>query len=164
MSKAPIQRYWKASGDDDTGFWFDALGLVAFYFARLEWCSYAVVDRLGDVKDKSRAMEQNFKPRAKRAAELVRSQLATSDANLAGEWATFWQKATDAASMRNEILHNPLTVNLPGMRSFGNMEGIKLMKQPGSPLLELGEVQAYVDDLRTLDALMLDLFERTTFS
>ena len=44
------------------------------------------------------------------------------------------------------------------------MEGIKLMKKPGAPLLELGEVQAYVDDLRTLDALMLDLFERTTFS
>jgi hypothetical protein len=37
------------------------------------------------------------------------------------------------------------------------------MNKPGAPLLELGEVQAYVDELLALNVLMLGLFARTSF-
>ena len=164
MAKASIQRYLKMSGEGNSGYWFDALGWVSYFFAQLEWSSYAVIDRLGDATDKSLATKQKFKPRTERAAELVNLRLAKFDLSLASEWATFWKKAIDAAPMRNTILHNPLTVNLHGMESVGDTEGIKLMKKPGTPLLELGDVQAYVDELRNLNVLMLDLFDRTTFS
>ena len=164
MSKRPIQGYVKFGNVGNGDYWFDALGWVSYFFAQLEWSSYAVIDRLGDAKDKSRVTEQGFTSRSKRAAELVNMRLATSDASLAVEWATFWQKAIDSAPMRNDILHNPLTVNLHGMQSVGSTEGIKLMQKPGAPLIELGEVQAYVDELKELNVLMLDLFDRSTFS
>ena len=163
MSKAPIQRYYIYGGNGNERYWFLTLGWVAYYFAQLEWSSYAVIDRLENNNDKLRVTKQNFMKRTTRAAELVDIQLAKSNASLAAEWATFWKRAIAAAPMRNSILHNPLTVNLHGMQSVGNTEGIKLMKKPGAPLLELGEVQAYADDLRTLNVLMLDLFDRTTF-
>ena len=163
MSKAPIQRYYIYGGNGNERYWFLTLGWVAYYFAQLEWSSYAVIDRLGDAKDKSLAINENFIPRTERAKALVKARLSKFDPILADEWATFWKRAIAAAPMRNSILHNPLTVNLHGMQSVGNTEGIKLMKKPGAPLLELGEVQAYADDLRTLNVLMLDLFDRTTF-
>ena len=163
MSKAPIQPYYIYGGGGNGGDWFNAFGWVAYFFAQLEWSSYDVINRLGDAKDKSLAINQKFKPRTQRAGALVEARLRKFDPILADEWATFWQRAIDAAPMRNSILHNPLTVNLHGMQSVGNTEGIKLMKEPGAPLLELGEVQAYADDLRTLNVFMLDLFDRTTF-
>ena len=164
MPKAPIQRHHIYGGAGNDRYWFLTLGWVSYYFAQLEWSSYAVIDRLGDATDKSWATQQNFQPRTRRAAELVKAQLAKFDPSLASEWATFWQKVIDAGPMRNKVLHNPLTVNLHGMQSVGDTEGIKLMKKPGAPLLELGEVQAYADELMGLNVLMLDLFDRTTFS
>ena len=163
MSKRPIQGYVKFGTVGNGDYWFDVLGWVSYFFAQLEWSSYAVIDRLGDANDKSRVTGQNFTSRSKRAAELVNMRLVASDVSLATEWANFWQKAIAAASMRNDILHNPLTVNLHGMQSVGATEGIKLMQKPGAPLLELGEVQAYADELRELNVLMLNLFDRSTF-
>ena len=171
MSNAPIQRYTRVFSPDSSGnnssYWFDAFGQIAYFFAQLEWSSYAVIDRLGSAGDKARVTGQsglNFTSRTKLAAQLVKRHLAITDATLADEWSTFWQNAIDKALMRNNILHNPLTVNLHGMRHVGDTEGIKLMKESNAPLLELGEVQAYADELRELNVLMLKLFDRTTFS
>jgi hypothetical protein len=163
MSQAPIQRYLKLTNGGNGDYWFDALGWVSYFFAQLEWSSYAVIDRLGNATDKSLVTGQGFKPRTQRAAALVDTRLATSDPDLALEWSTFWKGVIDSAPKRNAILHNPLTVNLHGMQSVGETEGIKMMKRQGMPLLELGEVQAYADELRKLNVLMLDLFDRTTF-
>ena len=53
LAWAPIQRYI-LSGHANSGYWFDALGWVSYYFAQLEWGSYDVVDHLGDANEKSR--------------------------------------------------------------------------------------------------------------
>lgn len=99
MSKAPIQRYYIYGGNGNERYWFLTLGWVAYYFAQLEWSSYAVIDRLENNNDKLRVTKQNFMKRTTRAAELVDIQLAKSNASLAAEWATFWKRAIAAAQV-----------------------------------------------------------------
>lgn len=66
--------------------------------------------------------------------------------------------------MRNDVLHNPITADLFRMEEVGPQDGIKLMNRPGRPLLKLGRVQQFADQLREMNVKMHHLFERTAFA
>jgi len=161
----PFRKYLINARGLPIDYWFYELGFVAGYFSQLEQASYVIVDRLGVAAD-SKLL---YVARTKRAGQLMEAHL--NGDLLATEWADFIAEAVAVADMRNKILHNPLTVHLvpkkgePQM-AFAEMgwdEGIKLMTEPGQPLLSLGDVQAFADRLRELNKQMLDLFQRTTF-
>lgn len=158
MSHPPdqaIQRYWTMSRDDLSGYWFDAYGWIACYFAQLEGLSYALIESLGTTEDKARLLRLPYQARADRAKALVIEHVkARGNEELAEQWSMFIDEAKAAAPMRNKILHNPLTVSLASGDPLHDVDvGIVLTHEPDRPVMKLGTVQAF-------SKIMLDLNRR----
>lgn len=163
-SDEPIRRYLTmiSGGNELSGYWFDAYGWIACYFAQLEGLSYALIDQLGAAAEKLLP----FAKRTKRAKELVCSHLvARGDAGLAAEWEALLTEAIAAAPMRNKILHNPLSINLAlGDPLHDEEAGIVLVHEAGQPILKLGTVQAFAEAMMESNLRMNDLLERSRLS
>lgn len=160
------KRYLKfvgGSSDDHSGYWFDALGWMASFFAQLEGVSYSVVEKLAPPVEVGTLLKLSFRKRNIAASKLLQAHLAEQPA-LASEWSDFFARVMSAAPRRNHFMHNPLTVNLKEMqKGIGPEHGIILIHEPGRPVIGIREVQDYVEELRSLNYIMLDLLERTTF-
>lgn len=128
----PIRTYWKTSRPGDlSGYWFDALGWVAYYFAQLEWASYLIIDALeADEKTREDKKDKGYFNRSKFAAALI-AQHAASEPQLAADWASFWNEACSLNGMRNNVLHNRLTKDLLADEAVGPDDGIRLVKEQG---------------------------------
>ena len=162
--QAPIQKYIKVTDDSDlSGYWVDALGWIASYFAQLEGLSYEIIESLGTLHDQKHAMQWPYQRRSDFAKRLICARLVSlGHAELAKEWATLLREAKNAAPLRNKILHNPLRVNPLSARSIQDPEeGIVLVHEPRRPLLKLGTVQAFAQSMIELNSRMLDLKSRT---
>ena len=160
--ETPIQTYWKVSGDDYSGYWFDAYGWIACYFAQLEGLSYALIELLCDGEDKVRLMKLPFQKRTDQAREVVCAHFrAQGKMTLADEWDAFLCEAKAAAPLRNKILHNPLSINLAlgGLLTDADA-GIILTQQSGQPKLKLGAVQEFATAMHELNIRMQDLLTR----
>lgn len=158
----PIQTYTKMSRQDDlSGYWFDALGWVAYYFAQLEWASYLIIDTLeADEKAREDKKDTGYFTRSKFAATLI-AQHAASEPVLAADWASFWNDACGLNTMRNNVLHNRLTKDLLAEEVVGPDDGIRLVKEQGQPLIKLGTVQHYVERLVAMNRRLQGLVQRT---
>ncbi|MDH0866481.1 hypothetical protein [Mitsuaria sp. GD03876] len=154
----PVKGYM-IYGHTETGYWFDALGWVAYFFAQVEWAAYVVVEKLEAPADRLRSSKLLFKARCQRADVLMAAHV--KDAQLADEWSEFWADAIAAAPMRNKILHNPFTLGLDGRDVATEHDGIKLIQDAGQPVLKLGRVQTYNEQLSALVRRMHELFSRT---
>jgi hypothetical protein len=160
----PIQRYLKSSSVNDlSGFWFDAYGWIACYFAQLEGLSYALIERLGSAEDKVKLAKLPYQARMEKAKILVCEHMkALGDVELANEWAVFLEEARRTAPMRNNILHNPLTVSLAlGDPLHDPDAGIVLSHEPGRPVLKLGTVQQFSKTMLELNLCMQGLLARS---
>lgn len=161
-SEPPIQKYMKMSDQDSLdGYWFDVLGWVAYYFAKLEGASYVLIESLENVPAvRDVCFELGYTARCRVAAGLVAAHVA-ADMQLAADWAAFWPRATAAASIRNKVLHNPLTKDLLAGEQMGPEDGVMLVKVAGRPILKLGAVQAFSDELVKLNQELAALMNRT---
>lgn len=160
----PIQRYLTCSGGSDlAGFWVDALGWIACYFAQLEGLSYAIVDLLGSAHDKKSLAKLPYQKRTDHAKTLICAHLrALGKVELASEWAALLNEIKAAAPLRNKILHNPLGINMATLSSMEDPEqGIVLVTLPGRPKIKLGAVQAFCQHVISLNKRMLNLQQRT---
>lgn len=162
-SPQPIQRYTKMMRSDLSGYWFDAYGWIACYFAQLEGLSYALIEGLGSAEDKARLARLPYQVRTEKAKTLVCDYLSgRGDDALADEWASFLNEARNVAPMRNKILHNPLTVNLALGDPLHDPEaGIRLVHESGKPVMQLGEVQAFSKAMLDLNLRMQALLTRS---
>lgn len=161
----PIQNYWKMSGDDLSGYWFDCYGWITCYFAQLEGLSYALIDLLSNSQDKVRLKKLPFQDRTEQVRTLVCAHLTVrGELALADEWDAFFGKAKAAAPTRNKILHNPLSINLAlGDPLHDSDAGILLVHEPGQPVLKLGAVQDFANEMLELNRRMQDLLTRSQF-
>jgi hypothetical protein len=156
----PIQKYVIVSAPDDlAGFWVDALGWIACYFAQLEGLSYAIIGSLGSLHHKKHAAKMRYQERTDFARKLICAHfVARGDIGLAKEWATLLGEVKDAAPLRNKILHNPLGIDLLTSHSMVDPDqGIVLVNAPGRPVIKLGAVQAFAKSIAKLNQRMLDL-------
>ena len=163
MTKQP-QRYLKMIGnkpDDWTNFWFDQIGWVGYFFAQLEWASYWLAEEVGSKAQQHEMGSRVFCARAKYASKHLVPKLV--DTTLQQDWQSFFKKIMKCAKMRNDILHNPLEVNLGDMQTNGIKvtQGIRLMQAKGRRIIQLGDVQQFTNELRALNVTMLDLMQRT---
>ena len=163
--EAPIKKYIKMSGGDLSDYWLDAYGWVSCYFAQLEGLGYALIDLLSNSEEKPRLKRLPFQKRTEEARVLVCARLrALGEVDLADEWDALLREAKDAAPKRNDILHNPLSVNLAlGDPLHDQDAGIVLVHEPGEPkpVLKLGAVQAFADSMLDLNTRMQDLLKRS---
>jgi hypothetical protein len=162
--EVPIQKYHKMSGGGDhAGYWVDALGWIVSYFAYLEGLSYAIVDRLGSVRDQRRVAKMAYQERTEFAKMLVCAHLLRrGDANLAAERDALLTEARASAPLRNKILHNPLGVNMAALGSIKDPDqGIVLTNVRGRPVFKLGAVQAFSNSMQAISIRMLDLMQRS---
>ncbi|HCU66978.1 MAG TPA: hypothetical protein DF774_14575 [Rheinheimera sp.] len=74
-SEIPIRKYIKLSENDLSGYWFDAYGWIACYFAQLEGLSYALIDALSANDGKIRLKKLPFQERTEQAKVLVCAHL-----------------------------------------------------------------------------------------
>jgi hypothetical protein len=164
LAEPPIQRYMKMGGDDLAGFWFDAYGWIACYFAQLEGLSYALIETLGTADEKVRAAKLPYQPRTDKASEIVlRHFTAEGKVALGEEWVAFLAEAKATAPMRNKILHNPLSVNLALGDPLNDSDaGVVLTHEPGKPKLRLGAVQAFSKQMLDLSLRMQSLLSRSS--
>jgi len=162
----PIQSYTKVSGGDLSGYWFDAYGWIAYYFAQLEGLSYALIEALGTADEKSRATKMPYQARTDKAREVVHRHLMSSGkVELAEEWSRFLTEAKATAPMRNKILHNPLSISLALGGPLHNSEaGIVLTHEPGRPVLKLGAVQQFSKLMLDLNLRMQSLLTRSALT
>jgi len=161
----PIQRYVTIGHSDDlAAYWRDALGWIACYFAQLEGLSYQIIDKLGSPRDKTVAADMPYQRRTELAKRLICSHLSgRGDLQLADEWAAFLTEVRMAAPLRNDILHNPLSVNILSVSPITNPdESIVLVRKPGRPKIGLGAVQHFAQSVRELNQRMLDLVKRSS--
>lgn len=160
----PIQKYIKVSSDADlAGFWVDALGWIACYFAQLEGLSYAIVEQFGSASDRKRVLKMKYQDRTDVSRRLICAHLVVrGEAQLSDEWNAFLIEARATAPLRNKILHNPLGINMAAANSIEDPDqGIVLMQEPGRPTIKLGAVQSFAQGLMVLNKRMLDLMHRT---
>lgn len=165
-SEVPIRTYWKSSGNDFSGYWFDAYGWIACYFAQLEGLSYALIDALGDNDSKIRLKKLPFQERTEQAKVLVCAHLRLKgEQALAEEWDKFLTEAKATAPLRNKMLHNPMSINLALSGPLHDPDaGIVLVHEPGQPILKLGAVQTFAQTLHALNRRMQGLLTRTQFT
>lgn len=169
MSHTPevqIETYWKSSRDDLSGYWFDAYGWIACYFAQLEGLSYALIDFLCADSEKTRLKKLPFQDRTEQAKVLVCANLtARGEHELANEWDEFLSEVKVTAPLRNKILHNPLSINLAlGDPLHDPDAGIVLVHEAGQPVLKLGEVQEFSRTMLRFNTRMQDLLTRGQFT
>jgi len=153
----------KLSRGDLSGYWFDAYGWIACYFAQLEGLSYALVDLLSSREETPRLNKLPFQARTERARELICNHLRSDGkASLAEEWDALLEDAISAAPLRNRILHNPLSVNLATGNPLHDKDvGIILIHEAGQQVLKLDSVQKFAESIRILNTRMQDLLVRT---
>lgn len=158
-----IENYLKLSRADLSGYWFDAYGWIACYFAQLEGLSYALVDLLSSREETRSLKKLPFQARTERARELICNHLRRGGkSSLAGEWDALLEDAISAAPLRNRILHNPLSVNLAlGDPLHDQDVGIILIHEAGHQVLKLDSVQKFAESMRSLNTRMQDLIVRT---
>ena len=166
MPKLPetsIQRYLKVSRTDNSGYWLDAYGWIACYFAQLEGLSYSLIHALVTNGDKLKFSKLPFQARTEEAKHLVCEYLNTrGDLELAIEWGKFLDEDKATAFMRNRILHNPLTINLAlGESLDDNDVGIILIHESDQPILKLGAVQEFSNYMLDLNLRMHELLMRS---
>lgn len=166
VSDPPVERYCKMSANDLSGFWFDAYGWIACYFAQLEGLSYALIERLAGHNCSAKLAKLPYQARMEMARELVFEHFKNrGEAELADEWVAFLEEARSTAPMRNRILHNPLTVSLAsGDQLHDENVGIVLTHEPGKPVLKLGEVQDFSKKMLELNLRMQTLLTRSGFA
>ena len=162
----PIQHYMKyGPGNELSAYWLDAYGWIACYFAQLEGLSYSIIELLALPHELDGGLRLRYSKRTDLARRLVRTHFERAgNAGLAREWDEFMKEAKAAAYLRNDILHNPMTVNLVGQWDMTDeAQGIQLVKKEGKPVLKLGEVQAYARAVTALNSRMLSLVQRSAF-
>jgi hypothetical protein len=161
--EVPIRKYIKFSENDFSGYWFDAYGWIACYFAQLEGLSYALIDALGANDSKIRLKKLQFQERTEQAKVLVCAHLRLKgEQALADEWDEFLTEARAAAPLRNKILHNPMSINLAQSGPLHDPEaGIVLVHESGQPILKLGAVQEFANRVTGLNLRMNELLARS---
>lgn len=162
-SEIPIRTYWKSSGNDFSGYWFDAYGWIACYVAQLEGLSYALIDLLGTNDSKVRLKKLPFQERTEQAKVLICTHLSMQgEQALADEWDEFLTEARAAAPLRNKILHNPMSINLAQSGPLHDPDaGIVLVHESGQPILKLGAVQGFANRVTGLNLRMNELLARS---
>ena len=158
--------YMKVSENDFSGYWFDAYGWIACYFAQLEGLSYALIDVLGTNDGKIRLKKLPFQERTEQAKVLVCAHLRLKgEQALAEEWDKFLTEAKATAPLRNKILHNPMSINLALSGPLHDLNaGIVLVHESDQPILKLGAVQNFAQTLHALNRRMQGLLTRTQFT
>lgn len=150
-------------GDDDwTRFWFHQIGWVGYFFAQLEWASFWLTEEVGTPDQKKAVAGKNFVARNTYVHDEVVQHLPATA--LRDEWLAFFNEINACAEMRNDILHNPLEPNMHDIQNQGVRldQGIRLLRESGRKVLEIGEVQHYTEGLRDLNAKMISLMQRTS--
>lgn len=160
----PPERYLKCINtkeDDWTSCWFDEIGWLGYFFAQLEWCTFWLAELIGSDEQRSVICKRLFADRCKYAKNNLVPQL--KEASLRDEWSALLDEIAKTGTMRNEILHNPLNVNVKEIESHGVKidQGIRLLREKGGKVIELGEVQEFTKRIRDLNGRMIDLMERT---
>jgi len=164
-SNSPIQTYWMSPTSNTlVDYWFDSYGWIAGYFAQLEGISYAIIQMLSPETDRAQFYELRFVARTKKAKRILLNYLDMSGQHtLIPDWAAFFDEVAAAGKMRNDILHNPLSVALhKGHLCIDENSGVLLVKKDGEPKITLGEVQNYSQHLRSLNVRMAQLLNTTT--
>ena len=159
----PIQHYALMSRDDLSGYWFNAYGWIACYFAQLEGLSYALIEAFAPSEAIPSLMRMPYQARTDQAERLVCAHLrARGDSELAEEWSRFLAEAKAAAPMRNDVLHNPLSISLAlGNPLHDTNAGIVLTHEADRRVLKLGTVQAFSKTMLDLNLVMQGLLRRS---
>lgn len=162
----PIRGYMKMISmrkGDLSGYWFDAYGWIACYFAQLEGLSYALIELLGTDDDRAKMASMKYQYRTERAKNLICGHMREQgEAELDEKWDKFLTEAKDTGPMRNMILHNPLSVNLALGDPLNDKDaGIILIHKPDRPMLRLGAVQAFAKSLHELNMRMQELMTQS---
>ena len=163
----PIQKYTKyGPGNELSAYWLDAYGWISCYFAQLEGLSYSLIELLASPKDMNAGLKLPYGKRTDLARKLVRAHFETAgNPALAHDWDIFMKEAKAAAHLRNDILHNPMTLNLVGQWDVTDEHhGVRLVNREGQPILKLGEVQAYARTVTELNSRMNSLLQRSSFA
>lgn len=163
MTKPP-RRYLKmisSNPDDWSNFWFDQIGWVGYFFAQLEWVTYWLADEVGSRAQQHEIKSRTFCARAKYANRHLVPKI--TDVKLRDDWTAFIKSIIKCSNMRNDILHNPLEINLDELQAGGVKinHGIRLMQKSGRKVVQLADVQDFTTGLRALNVTMLELMERT---
>lgn len=148
--------------DDWSSFWFHQIGWVGYYFGQLEWIPYLLADRVGCSKSKRKKMTgMGFSERLLFAKKQFLPKL--SDSTLRNEWDNLLDRVSQCGKMRNEILHNPLELNLEEIEAHGVRvhQGIRLLKK-GEKILGLGDVQLFTKTMISLHREAIALLKVTS--
>jgi len=86
-----------------------------------------------------------------------------SDSTLRNEWDNLLDRVSQCGKMRNEILHNPLELNLEEIEAHGVRvhQGIRLLKK-GEKILGLGDVQLFTKTMISLHREAIALLKVTS--
>jgi hypothetical protein len=147
--------------DDWTEEWFRQVGFVGYYFGQLEWVPYLLSDRVGCSNTKRRKLPKlTFAERCRFAKAELLPKIA--DSTLRQEWEKALDDVSKCGKMRNDILHNPLELNVAEINAHGIKvdQGIRLLKQ-GGKILSIGDVQHFSRSMRDLHIQVIELLART---
>lgn len=163
MAHTP-ERYFlmhKHDDDDYSQYWFHQVGWLGYYFAQLEWATFWLANNVGSKADGKSISSKGFAARCKEARKNLVPKI--KDAQLQREWDAFLIQIAACGRTRNDILHNPLEINIEEMAKNGVTidQGILLLREKGRKVLGLGDVQHFTKNLMALNAAMIDLMKRT---
>lgn len=142
-------------------FWFNHIGWIGYYFAQLEWASYWLAAEVGTAQQKDAIGGKGFVSRNQYCKKHIVANI--SQPQVRHQWMTFFDEINDCAEMRNDILHNPLESNLNKTKSLEVKfeQGIRLMRDGGGKVIELGDVQQFNRRLVELNDKMIELMRQT---
>lgn len=152
----------KHDDSDWSRFWFDQIGWVGYFFAQLEWASFWLAEEVGTPDQKRVVAGKNFVARNVYVRDEVVPRLPATA--LRDDWLIFFDDINACADMRNDILHNPLEPNMHDIENQGVKldQGIRLLRENGRRVVEIGDVQHFTNGLRALNAKMISLMQRTS--
>jgi hypothetical protein len=163
MTHPPVRQLYSINSNPDnwSDAWFHHIGLVGYYFGQMEWLPYLFGDRVGcSVTQRRKMISLTFAERCDFAQSNFVPRIR--DQALRLEWSEILNEVRKCGKMRNDILHNPLELNLSEILHHGVKvdQGIRLLKK-GGRILKIGDVQHYTRTMVDLHQRILDLLART---
>lgn len=163
MAHPPIRRLYgiNTNRDNWVDAWFHEIGSVGYYFGQMEWTPYLLGDRVGCSNAHRRKMTQlTFAQRCEFAKTNFLPKI--EEMLLRQEWTDALDNVSKCGTMRNEILHNPLELNINEILESGIKvdQGIRLLKK-GGRILGIGDVQHFTATMVDLHRHILELLART---
>jgi hypothetical protein len=150
-----------SSPDDWSGEWMREIGWVGYYFGQLEWAPIWLAQQVGSKTKQKKVTNKSFQERC----EFVRTELLgeVADPALRARWDAFLTGARGCAKLRNEILHNPLELNVDEINRHGIRvdQGIRLLRGKVATLITIGDVQAHTESMIALHKEMIELMVLT---